>query len=69
MPLEVYEEYRRLEDNKKTSAKEWRKFHRYAKHFGYRTPMAKRYPNLPLVISIISLLLVLLKLILIGMHL
>ncbi len=68
LKMAVFNEYRRLNDNENTSAKDWRQFHKYGKYFGYRMPLYLRYPNFPLVISIISLLLVLLKPILTGMH-
>lgn len=67
LEMAVLEYYLELEEKPNTSAREWRRFHRYGKYFGYRIRASRRYPNLPLIVSIISLLLVLLKPILTGM--
>lgn len=67
LEIAVLDYYLELERKSNTSAREWRRFHRYGKYFGYRIEASRRYPNLPLIVSIISLLLVLLKPILTGM--
>lgn len=56
-----------IESNRKDlSAKDARMLHRELKKYNSGLPMFMRYPNLPLWISIIALLLVLLKPVLLG---
>lgn len=56
-----------IESNRKDlSGKEARMLHRELKKYNSGLPMFRRYPNLPLWISIVSLLLVLLKPVLRG---
>lgn len=62
--------YRQLleESNKRLSGKDARRLHRELKKHNSGLPMFMRYPNLPLWISIIAMLLVILKQVLRGIR-
>ena len=55
--------YKEIMEGMRTAkrGKEMRKIHRELKAYGSGIPMYDRYPNLPLIVSIISLLLVITK--------
>ena len=54
--------------SRKLSGKEARAIHKELKKYGSGLPVSMRYPNFPVWISIASLLLVIIKAILHGMH-
>lgn len=54
--------------SKKLSGKEARAIHRELKKYGSGLPISRRYPNLPIWLSIASLLLVIIKAILHGIR-